>query len=211
MSGPAIHHLPARHLTRRSLCAGLLGGALLVACGSSNRNTPLDLEPPSEHTTLGPGDIFNLEIVGEKDLPTEYQVASDGTVTVPYIHGVEVAGLEPQEVATLVRERLMERKILTDPSVVVTVKEYRSKRVTLLGQVQKPGSFPLAPGMTLLQAISLAGGMTSIAQASRVNLTRKTKNGTRTVVVNVEEIYEGRASDIPLQAGDSVYVRERIF
>lgn len=171
----------------------------------------MDLEPPSEHTTLGPGDIFNLEIVGEKDLPTEYQVASDGTVTVPYIHGVEVAGLEPQEVATLVRERLMERKILTDPSVVVTVKEYRSKRVTLLGQVQKPGSFPLAPGMTLLQAISLAGGMTSIAQASRVNLTRKTKNGTRTVVVNVEEIYEGRASDIPLQAGDSVYVRERIF
>jgi len=171
----------------------------------------VDLEPPTEHTTLGPGDIFNLEIVGEKDLPTEYQVASDGTVTVPYIHELEVAGLEPQEVAALVRKRLMERKILTDPSVVVTVKEYRSKRVTLLGQVQKPGSFPLAPDMTLLQAISLAGGMTSIAQASRVNLTRKTKNGTRTVVVNVEEIYEGRAPDIPLQAGDSVYVRERIF
>ncbi|NLE87984.1 MAG: polysaccharide export protein [Myxococcales bacterium] len=203
--------LPARCLTRRRLCAGLLGGALLVACGGSNRNTRVDLEPPTEHTTLGPGDIFNLEIVGEKDLPTEYQVASDGTVTVPYIHELEVAGLEPQEVAALVRKRLMERKILTDPSVVVTVKEYRSKRVTLLGQVQKPGSFPLAPDMTLLQAISLAGGMTSIAQASRVNLTRKTKNGTRTVVVNVEEIYEGRAPDIPLQAGDSVYVRERIF
>lgn len=203
--------LPARCLTRRRLCAGLLGGALLVACGGSNRNARVDLEPPTEHTTLGPGDIFNLEIVGEKDLPTEYQVASDGTVTVPYIHELEVAGLEPQEVAALVRKRLMERKILTDPSVVVTVKEYRSKRVTLLGQVQKPGSFPLAPDMTLLQAISLAGGMTSIAQASRVNLTRKTKNGTRTVVVNVEEIYEGRAPDIPLQAGDSVYVRERIF
>ena len=203
--------LPARCLTRRRLCAGLLGGALLVACGGSNRNTRVDLEPPTEHTTLGPGDIFNLEIVGEKDLPTEYQVASDGTVTVPYIHELEVAGLEPQEVAALVRKRLMERKILTDPSVVVTVKEYRSKRVTLLGQVQKPGSFPLAPDMTLLQAISLAGGMTSIAQASRVNLTRKTKNGTRTVVVNLEEIYEGRAPDIPLQAGDSVYVRERIF
>lgn len=203
--------LPARCLTRRRLCAGLLGGALLVACGGSNRNTRVDLEPPTEHTTLGPGDIFNLEIVGEKDLPTEYQVASDGTVTVPYIHELEVAGLEPQEVAALVRKRLMERKILTDPSVVVTVKEYRSKRVTLLGQVQKPGSVPLAPDMTLLQAISLAGGMTSIAQASRVNLTRKTKNGTRTVVVNVEEIYEGRAPDIPLQAGDSVYVRERIF
>src|SRR5690606_811691 len=157
--------------------------------------------------TLGPGDIFNLEIVGEKDLPTEYQVASDGTVTLPYIHGVEVAGLEPQQVAAVVRERLMAEKILTDPSVVVTVKEYRSKRVTLLGQVQKPGSCPPSPDMTLLQALSLAGGMTSIGHATRVNLTRRTKKGTKTVIVNVEEIYEGRAPDILLQSGDSVYVR----
>lgn len=171
----------------------------------------MELEPPSEHTSLGPGDIFHLEIVGERDLPVEYQVARDGTVTLPYIQTLEVVGLEPQEVAALVRERLIEKQILTDPSVVVTVKEYRSKRVTLLGQVQKPGSFPLAPDMTLLQAISLAGGMTSIAHAKRVNLTRTTKKGTRTVVVNVEEIYEGRAPDIPLQSGDRIYVHERIF
>lgn len=197
-------------LSRRRLCWGC-AFLLLGACAGTRRNTQTELDPPTEHTTLGPGDIFNLEIVGEKDLPNEYQVARDGTVTLPYVHTVEVAGLEPQEVAALVRELLIERDILVDPSVVVTVKEYRSKRVTLLGQVQKPGSFPLAPGMTLLQAISLAGGMTSIAHATRVNLTRTTKNGTKTVVVDVEEIYEGRASDIPLQAGDRVYVHERIF
>lgn len=195
----------------RQLRWGALCAVLLCSCGGSNQNTRVDLDPPSEHTTLGPGDIFNLEIVGEKDLPVEYQVARDGTVTLPYIQTLEVAGLEPQEVAALVRDRLISEDILTNPSVVVTVKEYRSKRVTLLGQVQKPGSFPLAPDMTLLQAISVAGGMTSIAHATRVNLTRTTKKGTKTVVVDVKEIYEGHAPDIPLQAGDRIYVHERIF
>lgn len=200
-----------RLLSRRSLCLGLFGSVLSGGCGASTKGQSALLEPPTEHTTLGPGDIFNLQIVGERDLPSEYQVARDGTVTLPYVYTIEVAGLEPQELSARVREILIEKEILTDPSVVVTVKEYRSKRVTLLGQVQRPGTFPLAPGMTLLQAISLAGGLTSIAQVARVNLTRTSKKGTKTVVVNVEEIYEGRAPDVLLQAGDHIYVHERIF
>src|SRR6478752_4152998 len=136
------------------MCAQLL----LSACGASGHATSTPLLPPSESTTLGPGDVFQLEIVGEKDLPTEYQVASDGTVMLPYIQSIRVMGLEPQQLAAKVSERLVSEKILTRPSVVVSVKEYRSKRITLLGQVQKPGSFPYAADMTLLQAISLAGG-----------------------------------------------------
>ena len=152
-----------------------------------------------------------MEIVGEKDLPTEYQVAADGSVSFPYIHELEVAGLEPQELAKKIRARLIESEILTDPSVVVTVTEYRSKMITVLGQVQKPGSFLLSPGMTLLQAVSMAGGFTSIAQKNRVNLTRVNEGKTETVVVNVELIYEGSSDDILLQSGDSIYVNERVF
>ena len=129
----------------------------------------------------------------------------------PYIQTVKVGGLEPQEVARVVREKLIEKKILTDPSVVISVKEYSSKRVTVLGQVQKPGSFPLTPGLSLVQAVSLAGGFTSIANKDRVNLTRRTKTGTRTVVLSIDAIMEGRSADIPLQAGDSIYVHERVF
>ncbi|HSC87025.1 MAG TPA: SLBB domain-containing protein, partial [Polyangiaceae bacterium] len=102
-------------------------------------------------------------------------------------------------------------KILTDPSVVITVKEYRSKVVTLLGQVQKPGSFALAPGMTLIHAVSLAGGFTSIAMTSKVNLVRSLEGKTKTVVIDAEDIYEGRADDVPLQPGDRIYVPERVF
>ncbi len=168
--------------------------------------------PAAERTTLGPGDVFHLQIVGEKDLPEEYQVASDGTVDLPYIHTLEVVGLEPQEVARLIRKRLIEEKILTDPAVVVSVKEYVSKRVTLLGEVQKPGSFPLTPGLTLIQAVSQAGGLTSIANKQQLNLTRNTKGGgTTTVVIDIEAITDGESPDIPLQPGDRIYVKERIF
>lgn len=189
----------------------LVLAAVLVGCGGASSNAHLNLPPPVESTAVGAGDVFHLEIVGEKDLPEQYQVASDGTVDLPYIHRIKVSGLEPQEIAALVRKKLMEQKILTDPSVVVSVQEYNSKRITVLGQVQKPGSFPFASGMTLIQAISQAGGFNSIANKDKVNLTRKTSKGAKTVMVSVDAITDGRSPDILLQAGDQIYVRERIF
>lgn len=189
----------------------LVVALLLAACGPKVDNSQVKLPPPVETTTLGRGDVFTLEIVGEKDLPREYQVASDGTVDIPYVHRLEVEGLEPQQVARLVAQRLVELQILKDPSVVVSVREYNSKRITVLGQVQKPGSFPLLPGMTLVQAISQAGGLSPIANRDRVNLIRKDKQASTTVVLSFDAITEGRSPDLPLQAGDQIYVHERIF
>jgi protein involved in polysaccharide export with SLBB domain len=196
---------------RRPWALGMLGLGVPLACSPSPAQSPVELEPPSENTTLGPGDTFRLEIVGETDLPKEYQVSADGTVNVPFIHSVVVAGLEPHEVAALVRAKLIEGQILTDPSVVVSVTEYRSKRIAILGQVQEPGSFPLSPGMTLIQALSLGGGLTSIAQANHVTLSRTTGGKVKTVTLDVTAISEGRAPDIPLQPGDRIYVPERVF
>ncbi|HEU5073510.1 MAG TPA: polysaccharide biosynthesis/export family protein [Polyangiaceae bacterium] len=184
----------------------------VFGCASTPPRAQLPLSSAGERTTLAPGDVFQLKIVGEKELPEEYQVASDGTVDLPYIHTLKVTGLEPQEVARLIRERLIEEKVLSDPAVVVSVKEYVSKRITLLGEVQKPGSFPVSPGLTLIQALSLAGGLTSIANKEQVRLTRVAKDGTtNTVVLDIGAITEGDAPDIPLQPGDRIYVKERIF
>jgi polysaccharide biosynthesis/export protein VpsN len=209
MVQPVIRRLA--RLVALVLTLQLVGLSALSGCSSRTDNSHVKLPPPVESTTLGPGDVFQLQIVREKDLPQEYQIAGDGTVDLPYIHRVHVAGLEPQEVARLVRQKLIEQKILTDPSVIVSAKEYNSKRITVLGQVQKPGSFPLTPGMTLIQAISLAGGLTSIANKDRVNLTRKLRDHTKTVVLSVDAITEGRAPDLLLQAGDQIYVHERVF
>lgn len=198
-----------------TVCSVTLALLFIVAsslgCAPKDPVEPVELSPPAENTTLGPGDVFRLEIVGESDLPKEYQVAGDGTVNLPFVETLTVAGLEPHEVAKRVRSELIQRQILSNPSVVVSVIEYRSKSVTLLGQVQRPGSFPLSPRMTLIQAISMGGGFTSIAQTSKVSLSRTTQGRVITVVVDAAAISEGRSKDIPLQPGDRIYVPERIF
>jgi polysaccharide export outer membrane protein len=187
-------------------------GAQSLACSSPPRGSRVPLGAPEESSTLGPGDSFRLEIVGEKELPTDYQVASDGTVDLPYIQTLAVAGLEPQEVSRLYRERLISAKILTNPSVSVQVQEYRSKKVTVLGQVVKPGAFPFTAGLTLVQAVSQAGGLNAIAVRDQVRLTRRLKGGkTRTVTFDFEAISSGVADDVPLQSGDRIFVDERVF
>ena len=217
MAGRSLVHVriaQGRVLRLASLAvrvAWLLIVFTFFGCAPRVDNARVALPPPIESSTIGPDDVFRMQIVGEKDLPEEYQVSSDGSVDLPYIHRVQAGGLEPQELAKLVREKLVADQILKDPSVIVTIKEYRSKKITVLGQVQKPGSFPFASGMTLLQAVSVSGGFTSIAKTDRVNLTRKTKSGSKMVVLSVDSITDGRSPDIPLQAGDVVYVSERVF
>ena len=195
--------------TRRQFV--LCGLTLLVGCSTHSAPRVSYLPPPSEKTVIGAGDIFTMQIVSEKDLPAEYQVASDGTVDLPYVQTIQVAGLEPQEIARLIRQKLMERRVLTDPIVVVQVKEYHSRTVILLGQVAKPGSFPLTTGLTLMQAISLAGGLSQIADDDNVTLTRKSANGSNTVTISVDAITAGKHQDVPLQAGDRIYVPARLF
>ncbi len=185
---------------------------LVVAlAGCYDKPQPVNLPPVVEATTLGVGDVFTLHIVGEDKLPTEYTVAPDGTVDVPYIHRVKVLGLEPQQVTDLVRHQLMAAQVLTDPSVTVEIKAYNSKRVVVTGEVKTAGSMPLEPGMTLVRAISQAGGVTSLARKNGVILRRTVKGKTRAVVVDYEAITNNDIPDVPLQAGDTIHVPQRVF
>ncbi len=196
----------------RYLLLACLGVAtVLLGCAPRPDNRQARLPVPVESTAVGPGDVFKMEIVGEKELPTEYQIASDGSVDLPYINRLQVQGLEPQQIAQRVRERLIAEKILTSPDVIVSVAVYNSKRITILGQVQKPGSFPHQSGLTLMQALSLAGGFNGIANQDKVVLTRQTKAGETTVTLSANSILSDGSPDIPLQAGDRIYVHERVF
>lgn len=160
---------------------------------------------------MGAGDVFEMRIVREDNLPTSFTVAPDGTVDLPYIKRVQVAGLEPQQVAEIVRQKLVEEDFLTDPIVSISVKEYNSKSVEVLGEVARPGSLKFSPGLTLLRAISLVGGFNPMAAKDTVTVRRKVDNNTRAVTISVQDIIDNVTPDIPLQAGDSINVSQRIF
>ncbi|MRG93235.1 polysaccharide biosynthesis/export family protein [Polyangium spumosum] len=194
-------------MRRRDLLATL--AFLLVACGGRPR--PVDLPAPVSNATVGVGDVFEMRIVREDNLPTMFTVAPDGTVDLPYIKRVKVAGLEPQQIAEIVRKRLVEAEILTDPIVSVSIKEYNSKRVEVLGEVQRSGSLRFESGMTLLRAISLAGGFNQMAARDKVTIRRQVGDKTRAVTVSVEDIIDNAIPDVPLQAGDSINIPQRVW
>lgn len=151
-------------------------------------------------------------MVGEKELPTEYRVQPDGTIDFPYIKRLSVAGLEPQEIVVRLKTALVEAQILTNPQVSLQVKQYNSKRISIIGQVTKPGSISWTESVKLVDAISQAGWFTPLADSNHVVLTRYKKGGgTVTVLVSVDAITDGKQPDIPLQAGDTIKVDQRVF
>ena len=182
----------------------------LTACTS-----PGAVERPSrvgnDDTTLGVGDVFDVRVFGEEDLSASYRVAQDGTVDVPLIGAVAVEGLEPTAIAEIIETRFREGGILVNPQVSVFVQEYNSKRISVLGAVQSPGSFPMQTGLTVVQAIGLAGGFSSLANRDGSFVTRRVDGQLHRYPVRVDRVMAGAEEDFPLQAQDIVYVPERMF
>ena len=196
---------------RRLLMVALTALVLLVGCRHKHMGAP-NLPPPALSTVVGPGDLFEVSVLGEKDLPKVFRVQPDGTVDFPYIDRVTVGGLEPQQIEEVIKKALVDRKILSDPQVTLVVTQYNSKKVSIVGAVQKPGSLPWSEGMKLVEAISLAGGLTSLADGDHVRITRVVgANRTVTATVSVDDITDGQLGDVPLQAGDTIKVDQRVF
>lgn len=201
----------ARHprvlLTSSLLVLGLIG----AAC--SNRNVQATEIPPraTDDTTLGPGDVFRVRVYDEEELSGSHQVAPDGTIDFPLLGSVNVSGLEPPDVADTLQKLLKERRLLRDPHVSVYVEQYVSKRISVVGAVANPGAFRLEPGMTVVQAISMAGGFSSLADRDGTVVTRRVNGQTIRYRVPVAKVAKGQAEDILVAAGDIIYVPERLF
>jgi polysaccharide export outer membrane protein len=98
------------------------------------------------------------------------------------------------------------------PQVTLIVKQYNSKKVSIVGAVARPGSLPWTEGMKLVDAISASGGLTALADGDHVRVTRVVGQArTVTTTVSVDDITDGKMSDILLQAGDTIKVDQRIF
>ena len=183
----------------------------LLGCGPATR-TVVEQPPaaPVADTTLGVGDTFEVRVYGEQDLSGTYRVGAEGTITFPLAGIIKVEGLEPQAIAQAIAKKLSEG-ILRNPQVTVLVREQTSKKVYILGQVSKPGTFTYTPSMSVVEAITAAGGFTSLAAKNAITVTRNDGGKKITLQVPVDDIGVGRAKNVYLRPGDIISVPERLF
>ncbi len=196
-------------LVRFAIVAAFAFGVFAGCGGQRLPQSPPVL--PGDDTTLGSGDVFDVRVFGETDLGASYRVAQDGSIDFPLVGRVVVAGLEPTGVADLLAERLRGGQFLRNPQVSVLVREYNSKRISIMGAVARPGTFPMSSGLTVVQAISLAGGFTPLAARNKTVVSRRVGGEVRRYRVQVDDVTGGGANDVPLAAGDIVFVPERVF
>lgn len=155
-----------------------------------------------------PGDLFEVEVYGEEKLSGNFQIQDDGSIDFPLIGRVELAGLTQAEAARELEHRLA-AGFLRNPQVKIVVTGRTNFEVSVLGEVTEPGTFPWVDRMTLVQAISDAGGLTPVAAKRRVRLTRQTTDGGReTYEISLVDITAGEAEDPLLRPGDIVFVPE---
>jgi protein involved in polysaccharide export with SLBB domain len=192
------------------LIAALAVSTASLGCARGAASLP-PATAPVDDTTLGTGDVFEVRVYGEPELTGRYRVAQDGTIDYPLVGRVVVAEREPTEVADALREALQAGEYLRDPQLSVMVVEYNSKKITVMGAVASSGQYPLTAGLTLVQAISLAGGFNALANPGETTVTRRVDGELQRFRVDADAASRGRAADFVLRAGDIVFVPERAF
>src|SRR5215471_6271324 len=139
---------------------------------------------------LGPGDSVRVTVFEHPDLATETTISGDGTLAFPLLGEVQVNGRTPIEAGRLIADRLKQRKMVLDPQVSVTVVSVRSRQVAVLGQVAKPGNYPLEPGTTrVTDLLAVAGGISATGDGKVVVVTNRGGQSKR-VEVDVPAMYK---------------------
>jgi polysaccharide export outer membrane protein len=171
-------------------------------------------DAPKVNYPLSAADVVQITVFQEDDLKSVLRVSNEGTITFPLIGVVSVAGKSAQEAGLAIRERL-KGDYLINPQVTFTVMEYAKRRFTVLGQVQKPGSFdmPDQDSVTLLQALGMAGGYTRIADVTKITVVRHLPDGeSKTFQVNAKRMAGGGdQAPFAIVPNDVVTVAESIF
>ncbi len=213
----------------------ILSILILTACGSKSNSGVQTLPKPqaskqiskesqklnrqiieetfSDHSTvdyqIGPGDLLDVKVMQAPELDSQARVNSQNSVSLPLLGNVEVAGLTAVGAQQKISD-LLSQKYMHDPHVVVSIAEYKSKRVAVIGSVLKPGTYELLGKGSLLDALAQAGGLAPDA-SEIAYVTRKDEAGNeKSVEIDLDLLLDKGESNlnIPIQMGDVVYIPE---
>lgn len=161
---------------------------------------------PSDYI-IGVQDVLSVVFWRDKELSADVVVRPDGKISLPMLNDVPAAGMTPEALAAVIAKAAT--KFVRDPGATVIVKEIRSRRIYLIGEVAKPGPFPLAAEMNVLQAIGEAGGFVEGAKKGDVIIVRSESGKERRFKFNYNDVVKGKnlSQNIRLLPGDTIIVR----
>jgi polysaccharide export outer membrane protein len=173
------------------------------AISTDDAKKPATVDP---NYVIGAQDVLDVSVWKEPEVSRIVPVRPDGKISLPLLNDVQAAGLTPAQLAAQITESL--KKYVTSPQVTVIITTINSQRVYILGEVTRPGAFPMLPGMTVMQALSSAGGFTPFAKMKSIYVLRQENGKKVKYPFNYKEAISGKNAeqDILLRAGDTIVV-----
>ncbi len=173
---------------------------------------PPEAKPPAKAATedpnymIGAQDVLDISVWKEPELTLSVPVRPDGKISIPLLNDVQAAGLTPTQLAMRITTDL--KKFVTNPQVTIIVTQINSQRIYILGEVSRAGAYPLLPQMTMLQALSSAGGFTQFANLKKIYMFRVEDGKQVRYPFNYKDVVNGKRPDenVILRAGDTIVV-----
>lgn len=162
----------------------------------------------SKEYHIGVNDVLEIAVYGEQDLTQEVRVTTSGYISYPLLGRIKASGMSVGDLEDSIR-RALAKDYIRNPQVKVFVKEFSN--IYVFGQVKEPGPYLFKGGMTILQAITTAGGFSKIANPRKVRVVRTHGESREVIHVNVSDITKGSTEDVLLEPGDTVVVPESFF
>jgi len=207
---------PYAPLLTAGVCLALLSGlwAQTGAGGTAGPAKPgtsapvaASAKPHDDTFVIGADDVLAINVWKEPEITRSIPVRSDGKISLPLVGEVQAAGQTPRQLEQAIAAKL--QGYISEPEVTVIVQEIKSQKFNVLGQVSKPGSYPLSNTVTILDAIALAGGFRDFAKQKSIYVLRQNPNGEPTrLPFNYKEVIKGKnpSQNIKLEPGDTIYV-----
>ena len=155
---------------------------------------------------IGSQDMLDISVWREPDFSRTVPVRPDGKISLPLLNDMQAAGLTPSQRAAELTQSL--NKFVTNPQVTIIVTQINSQRFYVLGEAARPGAYTLIPEMTILQALSNAGGFTPYANSKKIYLLREENGKQQKLLFNYKDVISGKRTEqnIVLKSGDTIVV-----
>lgn len=190
-----------------AVTTGVPSAAPISAPAAAPRTSPVDVTVGSNDYVIGSDDVLSILFWKDKDLSApEVTVRPDGKVTLPLLNDIQASGLTPDQLRDAIKDAAL--KYVEDPNPTVIVKEIKSRRVFITGQVDKPGPYLLKGSTTILQLIAIAGGLRDFADGKNISLVRN-EGGQQVVhAFNYRDLLKMKnlTQNIELRPGDTILV-----